>query len=247
MRKNQIKKTEGTQGVMMQTISMDDVRSVKGRGYLHNRGTGLFSARVVTVNGLLTAEQTHGLAEIAKSFGTGRVTLTTRQSVEIPGIPFDRIESFETAVAALGLLVGGTGPRVRPIVACKGTTCPCGLIDTFALAEAIHRRFYVGWHGVMLPGKFKIAVGGCPNNCVKPDLNDLGVIGKVLPGGARGYQVTLGGHWGRTGGAGRPAAVFETADEVLAYIEKVLTFYRDHGEKGERFFKTLARLGLEAV
>ena len=35
--------------------------------------------------------------------------------------------------------------------------------------------------GVVLPHKFKIAVGGCPNNCVKPDLNDLGVIGQRVP------------------------------------------------------------------
>ena len=32
-----------------------------------------------------------------------------------------------------------------------------------------------------LPHKFKIAVGGCPNNCVKPDLNDLGIIGQLIP------------------------------------------------------------------
>ena len=31
-----------------------------------------------------------------------------------------------------------------------------------------------------LPHKFKIATGGCPNNCVKPDLNDLGVIGQRI-------------------------------------------------------------------
>ena len=29
--------------------------------------------------------------------------------------------------------------------------------------------------------KFKIAVGGCPNNCVKPNLNDLGIIGQRIP------------------------------------------------------------------
>ena len=232
---------------MAQTISMEDVKGVKGRGYLHNKGTDTFSARVVTENGRVTSEQARALADIAERFGNGVVTLTTRQSFELQGVPFGKIAEFEAAVAAVGLSVGGTGPRVRPVVACKGTTCPCGLIDTFALAKEIHRRFYLGWHGVTLPGKFKIAVGGCPNNCVKPDLNDLGIVGKSLPGGTRGYQVTLGGHWGRTGGAGRPARVFETADEVLAYVEKVLTFYRDNGEKGERFFKTLARLGLESV
>lgn len=34
---------------------------------------------------------------------------------------------------------------------------------------------------VSLPHKFKLAVGGCPNNCVKPNLNDVGVIGQRLP------------------------------------------------------------------
>jgi len=44
----------------------------------------------------------------------------------------------------------------------------------------IHERFYVGFHNTALPHKFKIAVGGCPNNCVKPDINDLGVIGQRI-------------------------------------------------------------------
>ena len=70
---------------------------------------------------------------------------------------------------------------MRPVVSCKGTTCQYGLIDTFALSEKIHERFYVGYHNVTLPHKFKIAVGGCPNNCVKPNLNDLGIIGQRIP------------------------------------------------------------------
>ena len=45
----------------------------------------------------------------------------------------------------------------------------------------IHERFYVGYHDVILPHKFKIAVGGCPNNCVKPNLNDMGIIGQRIP------------------------------------------------------------------
>ena len=32
-----------------------------------------------------------------------------------------------------------------------------------------------------MPHKFKIAVGGCPNNCVKPNLNDLGIVGQRVP------------------------------------------------------------------
>jgi dissimilatory sulfite reductase (desulfoviridin) alpha/beta subunit len=57
------------------------------------------------------------------------------------------------------------------------------LIDTYGLSLQIHERFYVGYHDMVLPHKFKIAVGGCPNNCVKPDLNDVGIIGqrKITP------------------------------------------------------------------
>ena len=79
-----------------------------------------------------------------------------------------------------GLEVGGTGPKVRPVVSCKGTTCTFGIIDTYGLSEKIYERFYKGYHDVKLPHKFKIGVGGCPNNCVKPDLNDIGIIGQRI-------------------------------------------------------------------
>jgi len=227
----------------MEKITINEIRGVKGRGFLLNRGTNAFSARVVTTHGVVTATQIKALAEIAEKFGNGKVTLTTRQSFELPGIAYDKIDAFVAAVEAAGLWVGGTGPKVRPVVACKGTTCACGLVDTFSLARKLHDRFYLGWHDVKLPGKFKIAVGGCQNNCVKPNLNDIGIVGCLLPDRRRGYRVLLGGHWGRTGGAGSEAAMFATEDEVLEYVEKVLVFYRDNGQPGERFFKTFTRFG----
>ena len=226
----------------------DEIKALKGRGWLVNKGGETFSARVVTVNGKMTTEQMQVLAAAAQKFGRGELTLTSRMSVEVPGVPASMIEAFEAALAAVGLSVGGTGPRVRPVVACKGTLCPHGLIDTFSLAEKIHRRFYEGWHGVALPAKFKIGVGGCPNNCVKPTLNDIGIVGAVLPGGGRGYRITLGGHWGRTGAAGREVtSLLPDEASVLAFIEKVLTFYRSNGLPGERFCKMLDRLGFEQV
>ncbi|MHC6178881.1 4Fe-4S dicluster domain-containing protein [Clostridium sp. JNZ X4-2] len=66
------------------------------------------------------------------------------------------------------------------MVSCKRTTCQYGLIDTYALSEEIHKKFYEGYVDVKLPHKFKIAVGGCPNNCVKPNLNNLGIIGQRI-------------------------------------------------------------------
>lgn len=163
------------------TISAADEKRVKALGFLSNKGTDNFSGRIITVNGKITAAQNKCLSEAAELFGNGVITFTTRLTVEIQGIPYDKIDDFRAYIAKEGLVTGGTGSKVRPVVSCKGTTCQYGLIDTFALSEEIHERFYNGYSDVKLPHKFKIAVGGCPNNCVKPDLNDLGIIGQMIP------------------------------------------------------------------
>jgi dissimilatory sulfite reductase (desulfoviridin) alpha/beta subunit len=163
------------------TINAAEIKRVKGMGFLNNKGTDLFNARVITVNGKITADQAMVIAEAAKKFGNGDVEFTTRLTVEVRGVHFDNIPAFQEYIAQAGLVTGGTGSLVRPVVSCKGTTCQYGLYDTFALSEKIHERFYLGYHTVKLPHKFKIACGGCPNNCVKPDINDLGIIGQLVP------------------------------------------------------------------
>lgn len=162
------------------TLSADQIKSVKPLGFLHNKGTDCFNGRIITVNGKITAAQTKVISEAAEKFGSGEVEFTTRLTVEVRGIHFDNIEPFCAYIAQAGLQTGGTGALVRPVVSCKGTTCQYGLCDTFALSEKIHERFYLGYRTVKLPHKFKIAVGGCPNNCVKPDLNDLGIVGQKI-------------------------------------------------------------------
>ncbi|MGI6028741.1 MAG: C-GCAxxG-C-C family (seleno)protein [Candidatus Heteroscillospira sp.] len=163
-------------------VTAEQKAAVKALGFLHDKNTpDRFNARVITVNGKITSEQARALADAAEKFGTGEVAMTTRLTVEVQGIPYANIQAFIDYLAPYGLEPGGTGSLVRPVVSCKGTTCQYGNIDTFALSREIHQRFYKGYRGVKLPHKFKIAVGGCPNNCVKPDLNDLGIVGQHVP------------------------------------------------------------------
>lgn len=163
------------------SVGADEEKRVKGLGFLNNKGTDNFSARVITINGKINSAQCRCIAEAAEKFGNGNITFTSRMTVEVQGIPYEKIDAFRAFIAVEGLTTGGTGPLVRPIVSCKGTTCGHGKLDTFAISEEIHHRFYEGYRTVKLPHKFKIAVGGCPNNCVKPDLNDVGLIGQMVP------------------------------------------------------------------
>lgn len=284
------------------TISSEDEKRVKALGFLSNKGTDNFSGRVITVNGMITAAQQKCIAEASELFGNGNVCFTTRLTIEVPGIPFDKIEDFRAYIAKEGLVTGGTGSKVRPVVSCKGTTCQYGLIDTFDLAKKIHKRFYNGYNEVKLPHKFKIAVGGCPNNCVKPDLNDIGIIGQKIPnfhenrckgckkcsietlcpmsaakmtdgilyidpqicnncglcigkchfsaieGGSQGYQIYIGGRWGKKVVRGKALSkVFTSKAEVLDIIEKAILLYRKKGKTGERFVQMIQRLGFEDI
>ena len=284
------------------TVSAADEKRVKAQGFLSNKGTDNFSARVITVNGKITAAQHKCIAEAAEKFGNGIITFTTRLTVEVQGVPYDKIQAFQDFIAKEGLETGGTGSLVRPVVACKGTTCQYGLLDSFAISEEIHNRFYKGYHTVRLPHKFKIAVGGCPNNCVKPDLNDLGIIGQRIPqfdedacngckkctveaacpigaakvvdgvleinpnlcnncgrcvgkchfdaieDGKYGYKIYIGGRWGKKIAHGRALSkVFTSKEEALDVIEKAILLFREQGQTGERFAKTIERLGFENV
>ncbi|MGB8454113.1 MAG: 4Fe-4S binding protein [Anaerocolumna sp.] len=284
------------------TIKPEEIKRVKALGFLNNRGTDLFNGRIITVNGKITAEQATVIAEAAKKFGNGDVEFTTRLTVEVRGIHFDNIEKFREFLAKAGLETGGTGSLVRPVVSCKGTTCQYGLYDTFDLSEKIHRRFYEGYHMVKLPHKFKIATGGCPNNCVKPSLNDLGIVGQLVPEieedmcsgckkcqveaacpihaaklaegvlvvdkdicnncgrcigkcpfdvieqGTSGYQIYIGGRWGKKIAHGQPLhKIFTSEEELLNTVEKVILFFREQGMTGERFADTIERIGFEYV
>lgn len=288
---------------MSVTVSADEIKRVKGLGFLQQKGTDTFNARVLTRNGKITTQEVKMVTEAAEKYGNGEMAFTTRQTIEVQGIHYDNIEAFTAHIEAGGLLVGGTGPKVRPIVSCKGTTCQYGLYDTYALSREIHERFYVGYHDVKLPHKFKIATGGCPNNCVKPDLNDVGIIGQKVPVfdaekcrsckvcvvakvcpmqaavkqegeklsydkekcihcgrclymakcpfGAMteevtGFKVTLGGRWGKKVGQGRAMSkIFTSKEEVLDTVEKILLFFKEYGNAGERLSDTVARIGFE--
>lgn len=163
-------------------IPAEEIKRVKGLGCLQDkRYPDVFNVRVITKNGKITAKDQRIIAEAAERFGSGEVTMTSRLTLEIQGVRYDNIDNVIGFLNENDLLTGGTGSLVRPVVSCKGTTCQYGLLDSFGLSEKIHDRFYIGYHDVTLPHKFKIAVGGCPNNCVKPDLNDLGIVGQRMP------------------------------------------------------------------
>ncbi len=165
----------------MEKLKDADIKRVKALGFLINRGTSDFSGRIVPAGSIFTAKELSAVAEIADKFGNGKIAMTNRLSAEVIGIPYENIDDAIAYAKSHNLFFGGTGAKIRPVIACKGTTCVYGNYDTQALAKEIYEKYYLGWSNVKLPHKFKISIGGCPNSCMKPSLNDFGVEGHRIP------------------------------------------------------------------
>ena len=102
----------------MLKITEDEKKALKGRGIILSNDGEHFVVRVVSSNGVFTAEQLHVLSDAAEKYGNGKIAMTVRLTVEIQGVTYENIEPLAAAVEACGLVTGGTGSGVRPDVAC---------------------------------------------------------------------------------------------------------------------------------
>ncbi|NFA61974.1 4Fe-4S binding protein [Clostridium sporogenes] len=157
-------------------ISKDEISKLKGEGFLVQKQEGYFSVRILSRAGNFTSKQIRNLAEIADNYGRGYLGVTTRLATEIPWIKYEDIEAVKEEIISNGMVHGGTGKKVRPLVSCKGTVCIHGLYDTQKLCAQLHDEYF----GYGLPSKFKITLVGCPNNCAKASINDIGIMGQAF-------------------------------------------------------------------
>lgn len=153
-----------------------NIQELKSGGLMKQKEKDIFSLRLRIVGGFVKAEQLVKLAEIARKYGKGYIHLTTRQGLEIPNVNFKDFEKVKKELAKVELQMGACGQRVRTVTACQGTECSHGLIDCLSLARDIDKEYF-GKGGY--PHKFKIGISGCPNGCIKPQENDLGIMGRL--------------------------------------------------------------------
>ncbi len=159
-------------------MSEIDYAALKRGGIMRQVTQGLFSLRLHVVAGGLDAARLRAIAAIAEKHGNGSVHITARQGIEIPFVPHDRIDAVRRELASAGMELGACGPRVRTVTGCQGAAvCPHGLVETRELAEVIDRHYA----GMELPHKLKFGVSGCRNSCLKPQENDIGLMGAAEP------------------------------------------------------------------
>ena len=156
-----------------------DLNNLKSGGFIKERGKDLFTVRLRVPGGRMSVDRLSKIAAVAKKYGKGFVHLSLRQSIELININF---ADFDQVVAELGeeqQKVASCGARVRVPTACGGCEYnPNGLVDTQKAAAEVDAHLFgtaTGHH------KFKVGFAGCPFDCPKTAINDVGFQGGIWP------------------------------------------------------------------
>jgi coenzyme F420 hydrogenase subunit beta len=135
---------------------------------------GTFFVKIKTNSGLTNADSLANAAELANKYGDGTLEITTRQSVEIQGVPGPNVDKLMAELYSKGMATIGMGY----VLSCVGSEyCTEGLVETKKLAGELTMAFAQK----LTPHKMKISISGCPNACSRPTRHDIGLIGQVRP------------------------------------------------------------------
>ncbi|SNB47552.1 NAD(P)/FAD-dependent oxidoreductase [Geobacter sp. DSM 9736] len=167
--------------------------------------------------GFVTTSQLRSICDVAEKYGVRALKLTSAQRIALIGI---REEDLDKVWIDLGMTPGAVlGHRVRSVKICPGSTC-CkrGVQDSVSLGLELDRRY----HGMELPNKLKIGVSGCLVSCAEAAVKDIGILGTL-----KGWRILVGGSAGpRPRLADMLIDNVSSQDEVLALVDKIMTFCR---------------------
>jgi anaerobic sulfite reductase subunit C len=152
---------------------------LKSNGFIKQTQENLYTVRLRCPGGKLTSEKLRIAADLAEKYGQGEVHTSFRQSLEIPYVQLNDLETIAATLKERGWSVASCGPRVRVPTACAGCTWnPNGLMDTQKMCQEVDKLQFgtaTGHH------KFKISFSGCPIDCARTREMDLGFQGIVEP------------------------------------------------------------------
>ena len=185
--------------------------------------------------GIVTPELLRKIADVSEKYRAQTIKITGATRIAIVGL---EEEVIDQVWQELQLDVGAAvGLCVRSVRTCPGTTyCRLGQQDALGMGMELDKRY----HGMELPGKFKMAVSGCQLSCSESWVRDIGLIGKK-----EGWQVVIGGNVGAAPRIGQELVAGLDDGAALRVVDQVVRFYQEKANKGERMGKMIERIGLE--
>lgn len=195
-----------------------------------------YMLRVAVPYGTLSATQMRKLAEISQRWDKGYGHFTTRQNLQFNWPALRDVPDIMDALASVGMhAVQTSGNTIRNVTADPFAGAAADEIaDPRHLAELIRQWSTDHPEFQFLGRKFKIAVTGSQHDRAVIRSNDIG-LRVVERDGARGVQVFVGGGLGRTPLVAQEIRDFLPLDDLLPYLESILTVYNRLGRRDNKW------------
>ncbi|KNF08379.1 anaerobic sulfite reductase subunit C [Gottschalkia purinilytica] len=162
-----------------------NTKKLKKNAFRVTKERGKTAARIRVPGGHIESKHLRILQNIADKYGNGTLHITTRQGFEIPGIPMKYIPDVNKELQSIieGLEINQVSPNsgypasgTRNVSACIGNNvCPFANYNTTKFAKNLEKAIFPNDYHV------KIALTGCPNDCIKARMQDFGIIGMTDP------------------------------------------------------------------
>jgi len=183
--------------------------------------------------GVVNAQTLRKLADVAEKYNAAALKITSAARIAIVGIDENDVDAVWSE---LGMSPGfAVGLCVRSVKACPGTTfCKRGMQDSLTPAMKLDEKY----HGMELPGKFKIGVSGCPNQCAETCIKDIGLVGMK-----NGWRLLVGGNGGARPRLSQELTRGLTTEQALELIDRIIEFYKSNGKPHQRLGAMIEKTG----
>ncbi len=195
-----------------------------------------YMLRVAIPYGTLNSSQMNMLAHLAEKYDKGYGHFTTRQNIqynwpELRDIP-DMLDDLGTVEMHA---IQTSGNTIRNVTADHFAGAAADEIaDPRPVAELIRQWSTDHPEFQFLPRKFKVAVTGSESDRAVTRAHDIG-LRMVEREGVAGFEVIVGGGLGRTPMLGKVIADFLPREDLLPYLEAIVSVYNLLGRRDNKY------------
>ncbi|MEL6687327.1 MAG: nitrite/sulfite reductase [Pseudomonadota bacterium] len=194
--------------------------------------------------GDITSEQMRAVADLADKHSFGEIRTTHQQNMVLAHVRQDELRAVWDGLVAAELEDANIN-LIGDIICCPGMDfCALATARSIPVSQAIAERFKDHARQQAI-GEMQIKISGCINACGHHHVGHIGILG-LEKAGVEFYQVTLGGDATQTAAIGDKMGAGFSQEELIDGIERIVDFYMDEREEGERFLDTYRRLGTPA-
>jgi sulfite reductase (NADPH) hemoprotein beta-component len=195
-----------------------------------------YMLRVAIPYGTLRSAQMRQLAYLAERWDKGYGHFTTRQNIQYNWPALRDIPDMLDALAEVQMhAIQTSGNTIRNVTADHFAGAAADEIaDPRPVAELLRQWSTDHPEFQFLPRKFKIAVTGSPNDRAVTAAHDV-ALRITERDGQIGYTVLVGGGLGRTPMIGKVIADFVPQEDLLPYVEAVVSVWNLLGRRDNKY------------